>query len=114
MNKSQKYYKLDNNYNGKLTLIGETNEGFFCIYSFLSEGKSEILDDISLSNYQLVGNSVYIKLKKTQRSFRIQINSDNNIVYSLSTGISNTDNYYFPSKSLKMIYSKKKNYSLSI
>ena len=64
LNKSQKYYKLDNNYNGKLTLIGETNEGFFCIYSFLSEGKSEILDDISLSNYQLVGNSVYIKLKK--------------------------------------------------
>ena len=53
------------------------------------------------------GNSVYIKLQKTQKSFETTISSHDNINFSISNGISNKNNFYILSNVNNEIYSQK-------
>ena len=105
LNQSQKYYEIPENYEDKLSLISDKE---FAFIEFLSQGNSEILEDISLNNYQLKGNHINIKLNPTQKSFKIQLNSDKIIKLSLSFCISNKNNFYFISNSNIAINSQKK------
>ena len=104
LNKSHPYYELDKNYKGNLTLDIKDSNAFI---EFLSEGNAEILDDISISNYKVSQNGVTINLKKTQKSFRMNINSNKNVKYSLSLGMSNKNNFYYISSTNPIINSQK-------
>ena len=109
LTKFSPYYEIGQNYNGKLTLeIKNAN----ALIEFLNEGNAVILDEISLSNYQLKSNAVNIILKETQKSFRININSNTNINYSLSLGASNKNNFYYTSSNNQIITSGKKELTL--
>ena len=109
LTKYNPYYEIGQNYNGKLTLEIKNANAFI---EFLTEGNAEILEGISLSNYQLKSNAVNIILNETQKSFRININSNTNIKYSLSLGISNKNNFYYTSSNNKIITSEKKELTL--
>ena len=100
LDKNNKYYALDKNFNGKLNIEVLENSA---LIEFLSEGNAEILENNSLYNYEIKGNSVNIKLKKTQKSFKIKLNSNKDIKMSLSFTISNNGNYYYLSKSNSII-----------
>ena len=105
LDKNNKYYLVDKNFTGKLSIEVLDNSAFI---EFLSEGNAEMLDSNSLQNYEIKGNSVNIKLKKIQKSFKIKLNSDKDINLSLSFAISNNDKYYYISQSNSIIDTGKK------
>ena len=109
LNKENPYYQQDKTYIGKLTLEIQDADAFI---EFLSEGNSEILEDISVSDHKLSENSVYIKLQKTQKSFEITISSHDVINFSISNGVSIKNNFYILSNENNIVYSQKSKLTL--
>ena len=109
LNKENPYYQQDKTYNGKLSLEIQDADAFI---EFLSEGNSEILEDISVSDHKLSENSVYIKLQKTQKSFEITISSHDVINFSISNRVSNKNNFYSLSNENNIVYSQKSKLTL--
>ena len=105
LDKNSKYYLLNESFNGKLNFEIKENSAFI---EFLSKGKAEILDSISKKNYLIKGNSVNIRLNKTQKSFKIKLKSNITIKLSVSFTISNNINYFYISKENTIIDTGKK------
>ena len=105
LNKTFPYYKIDENFKGKLFLNVEENNGFI---EFLSnKGDYEILRDEKKENYKIQKEIELIKIPYTSKSFKILFKSKKNFNYSLSLGLSNDEKYYYSSNSNLKINSKK-------
>ena len=95
LNRTSPYYKIDENFKGKLILNVKENNAFI---EFLSNrGDYEILRDNKKENYKIQKEIELIKIPYTSKSFKIILKSNKNFNYSLSLGLSNEEKYYYSS-----------------
>ena len=108
LNKESLYYKLEDDFKGKLQLSVMGNDAFI---EFLSDtGDYEIIEETSKMDYALEKKTTIITIQNTQKDFLIQLNSNKPFTYSFSYGFSNNKNYtyYLPTTKINSI--KDKNY----
>ena len=111
INKTSPYYKIDENFKGKLILDVEENNAFI---EFLSNiGDYEILRDEKKEDYKIQKDIELIKIPFTSKSFKIIFKSKKNFNYSLSLGLSNEEKYYYSSNSNLKINLNKNEESLT-
>ena len=84
LNRTSPYYKIDENFKGKLILNAKESNAFI---EFLSNrGDYEILRDDKKENYKIQKETELIKIPYTSKSFKIMLKSNKNFNYSLSLG----------------------------
>ena len=92
LNQDVHYYKIEENFSGKLMLDIKENDAFI---EFLSDvGEYTILKDLSYEK-EIEKDIQIINIPKTQKNFRFYLTSNEPFKYSLSYGFSILENYYY-------------------
>ena len=112
LNQDNHYYLIKENFNGKIILEIKENDAFI---EFLSDfGDYQILEDKSYEN-EIDKDIIIIKIKKTQKKFRLELTSNEPFNCSLSYGFSNLINYYYYSQNNPKIaseFNEESNYTI--
>ena len=97
LSKDSPYYELNDDYKAILTLIIKDSDAFLEFHS-LNNGKKKVFEDIKIDNYQIDIKNIVIKIKKTQKRFKVHLKSNDYFSFSISLGLTKNENYYLYSK----------------
>ena len=97
LSKDSPYYELNDDYKAILTLIIKDNDAFLEFYSLNNE-KKKVFNEIAIDNYQIDIKNIVIKIKKTQKRFKVHLKSNDYFSFSISLGLTKSENYYLYSK----------------